>query len=219
MATKGKLISDIELRLTMGKPSDDFELERSQIGHWLDILRDEFVKAILEKDIAGKKSINSFYITKEDCLPAVVDDEDCEGDCLPEVKITLATMPMGLTDDKGIVRVATNAGHTVSRSTINMYDYLYDLPFSKPSEDNLVWRREGKSIYISGADLEDVDITYFTVYYVPQYSSQDIGEDAEFNVEGDLLSQILDEAEAIGRRQVYGSDEDLENDGEQDLTQ
>ena len=36
MATVGKMISDLQLRLTAGKPSDDFEVDWEQMRFWID---------------------------------------------------------------------------------------------------------------------------------------------------------------------------------------
>ena len=46
MPTKEELVGDVELRLTRGKPSDDFEVEKLQIEHWIDTVRDVRVKEI-----------------------------------------------------------------------------------------------------------------------------------------------------------------------------
>jgi len=38
MPSVGKMISDVELRLSHGKPSDDFSVTREQIRFWIGLL-------------------------------------------------------------------------------------------------------------------------------------------------------------------------------------
>lgn len=215
--TKEKLISDIELRLTKGKPSDDLELERSQIGHWLDITRDEFVKLSLDTDIRKGNPMDTQYIEKETCLAAVMESESCILDCKQKAVITLSKYPMMLEKDKGVVKVVTSEYQLVHKLDLESLEMINDMPFTKPSPNNLVYYREGNKIYVEGMNTNNIDLIKFIVLYVPQYTKSTISESDEFVVSGDLLGPLLDEVETIGRRQLYSSLEDDDNDGDQNM--
>lgn len=215
--TKEKLISDIELRLTKGKPSDDLELERSQIGHWLDVVRDMLVQQTLNKSITAKDYVHPMYIEKETCLAATMSSESCLTSANQKAELTLSKSPIVLLKDRGIVRVTTSDYQRVDKLDVASIDIINDLPFSKPNQNNLAFYREGDKIIIEGISQHNVDLTNFIVYYIPQYTTNPVSESDEFIIAGHLIPVLLDEVENIGRRQIYNSLEDDSNDGDQNL--
>jgi hypothetical protein len=214
MITREKLISDIELRLTKGKPSDDLELERSQIGHWVDAVRDELVTAQLNKSLRDGKSVNPIYVEKIPCLEIQVDDDTCTTDCYDIGYIELPNNPLGLYRDMGILKVATNENLTVHKTSVTGIELLKDLPFSKATKENLLYYRVGKKIYIEGISKKITNLEEFHVWYVPSYKDSNITDLEEYKIDDEVLPVLLDAVEEIGRRQL-GGQEDLENDGNQ----
>ena len=73
--TKGQLISDIELRLTKGKPSDDIAIYRNQIAYWLDIERDNILTDILSDSIKKGNDIDPFYVESDLCLSLSISNQ------------------------------------------------------------------------------------------------------------------------------------------------
>lgn len=216
MATKGELISDIELRLSGGKPSDDFEIERPQIGHWLDVTRDGLVKTMLDIQINKYGTVDDYYIVREVCNLAVEEAIDCVDEEYEKMSFTLVHTPMSLRKNMGIVKIVTDEYNLVYPSNVIDINMVSDLPFSKPADDNLVYYSEKNKITVEGLNKNDISDPTFIVYYIPQYNNADIAETDEFLITDDLLGILLDEVEVIGRREL-GIPQDIENNGQDNV--
>lgn len=214
--TRGKLISDIELRLTKGKPSDDLELERAQIGHWLDVVRDELVKADLDSELSEGKPLDTFYITRETCISPTVEDLACVDDSIDEYAYTLTSTPMHLHNDQGVIMVRTDEDDLVMPTSLIDIQMIKDMQFTKPSNTNFVYYREGDKLVFFGLNRNPINDPKFIVYYIPQYTAASPSEADEFKIRDHLVGVLLDSVEQIARRQM-STFEDLENDAQQDL--
>lgn len=208
---KGKLISDIELRITKSKPSDDLELERSLIGHWLDVVRDGLVVDELQANYKAGSPINPVYIEKDTCKVLVTEDNLCE-EC-DDFYLQLTAIPLATIKRNGILKVTLSDGTVVFPASILDLDVVQLLQFAKPTEHNIVYTHISDKLYMKGVKANSaVDILSFTVYYVASYSNGSVVESDEFRISDALLPILLDEVEVIARRE-RGSEEDLENDG------
>lgn len=214
--TKDQLISDVILRLTKGKPSDDLELERSQVAFWISIARDFVLKRYLEKRLTEGEPIDNTFIFKDTCKELNIESDFCLDDC-NRIYAILSKNPLDLSDDLGVVRVRTNDGQRVDKTDISAVDMIMEMEFCKPSVENLVYYREGQKLVIMGVPESMKDLVYITAWYVPKEDLSCLAETDEVNITPDLLMPILDAAEEIGRRQLFGP-EDLENDGQQDIS-
>jgi len=215
--TKDQAISDIILRLSGGKPSDDLELERSQVGFWISLARDLVLKKYLDSKLAKGESIDPSFI-KRDPAKELNSELDFSSDpeCETRLYIVLDHEPLDLLEDAGVIRVRTNDGSRVDKADISTVDMISEMEFCKPSIENLVYYRQGKRLVIMGVPLAMKDLIYITTWYVPKEDLECLTDVDEINLSSDLLVAVLDVAEEIGRRQVFGP-QDLENDGQQDL--
>lgn len=216
MATKDQLISDVILRVSGGKPSDDLELERSQVGFWISLARDFVLKKYLDSKISNGETIDPSYVKKLTAKELFSEADFGSDDEQLRLFVNLDHEPLDLIDDSGIVRVITNEGRRVDKTDLENVDMIVEMEFCKPSVENLVFYRQGKKLIILGVPTEMQDLIYITVWYVPKEDLECLADTDEVNISADLLVSVLEVAEDIGRRQVFGP-QDLENDGNQGL--
>ena len=217
--TKEMLVSDIILRVTRGKPSDDLELEPQQVAYWIDLVIGDIIKTSLEKALARGDTISPIYIQHEECLNPKLKDSNCL-ECHNNIFVDLCKSPISLSDDRGILRVTTQDGEPINKTSIEELDVINKLTFSKPTLKNLVFHRERDKLFIHGVDHRSYALIQVNVWYIPSPQLLEaLGDDDEVNVSEDILGAVADAVEAIARRQLYQSAEDEENDGEQDMNQ
>lgn len=214
-ATKDQLISDLILRISAGKPSDDLELERSQVGFWLTQAGNAVVKAYLEKKLSTGEPIDSFFLERIE-TKVLITESASVGDEPTRVYINLPKEPIELFDDAGVVRVRTSEGSRINKTTLGEFDMISEMEFSRPSIENLVYYRENKKIVVSGIPEAMVPEIGINVWYVPKLDLECLVEADTVKIPDDLLIAVMEAAEEVGRRQVYGP-QDLANDGQQDL--
>jgi len=216
MASLEEFVGDIELRLSRSKPSDDFELDKSQIKHWIDIVRDSLVADKLNVDIKKGKSIPAIYVRSEFCTVVVDEVNACNSGCGKRKSITVSDDILTLDDDRGVLRVVSSTGDWVPIYSADEARQVARLRFSKPGEDKAIGYREGQNIFIMGlTDLKTAAVKY-NVFYVGATMSFTLSDPDEYPIESILAPIMLDEVEAIGRREFELERlEDLDNDGEQ----
>jgi hypothetical protein len=215
--TKQELVSDIELRVTRAKPSDDLELEQSQIVHWLEVAANSVVADYLNKKMRSKKIIPPEYIEK--VLAIQLTQETAPSNTDDGIRHYLdfsSYNVMPLEKDQGIVRVTTLSGKRVNAvRDEERLETMQNLYFSKPSRENLLWYREGDEIFVSGYGNEITSAVKLNVYYVPVIEIDSLIDTAEVQITDDLVAIILDVVEDMALRQLGADFEDLQNDGTQ----
>lgn len=217
MATKSAIISDIILRITKGKPSDDLELEPKQVAYWIDMVLGSVVQDKLNKQLEQGKGIESIYLKKENCIKAAIKNLECR-DCQNNVYIELEQDVLSLFRDRGLVLVGTEDGDTVEQTKWGDIFRINKLKFSRPSLKNIQYTRDGCRLYLHGLNRDTYIIPQFMVVYVPKIQLLSELKDAdEVNVTDDVLEFVSDEVEKLARRQMYQSDSDEENDSQQDI--
>jgi hypothetical protein len=214
--TKQELVSDIELRVTRGKPSDELEIEQDQIVHWLEVAANSVVADYLNKKIRSKKAIPPEYIQKvlaiqlaQETAPSNIDDG------IRHYLDFSSYNVMPLEKDRGIVRVATLSGKRVNSVEEEDHNMLEGLYFSKPARENLLWYREGDEIFIEGYGDQIVSAVKMNVYYVPVIDISSLADTAEVKMTDDVVAIVLDVVEDMALRQLGADFEDLQNDGTQ----
>ena len=216
MATKAQLISDIMLRVTGGKPSDDLELEYNQVAFWIDQVLGTLIKDNLDQKLKNGEDIDPVYFSNEQELYPVLNEKRWM-DSQKSAYISICKTPMSLYRDGGIVRIETQDGVQVDKITIGKLDMINNMTFSKPNLERLVYHRVGTRLYINGLTEESIDFAIFNVWYVARPDLLSSMDDTDEVKMGEDIPAMLAEAVAqIAAQQVIGP-QDMENDSEQDL--
>ena len=211
MAKIKTLVSDIELRLSKGNISDDFQIDRRQIRHWLDVIRSRMIKEEVDDNAsAGLED----YIHLYECTAIAQEDKACDDgyDSLRYV-IDMPARVSSLSNDLGVYRVETQGGETVKRMRLSDVVRFKHLKFGKPNSINITWWRIGDRLNIVGGTDNFKKNGKINLYLILEDSSS-LSEDDDFPVDDSLLAVILDQAEIIGRRELE-MPEDESNDGKQ----
>lgn len=220
MVTRSKIISDIELRLTSGKVSDDFEVSRRQIAFWVDEGRDEVVTLYLNALVKKRKAIDPFYIEREDCKLVSTEDVPCiddEDNCWERKIATMVGTPLYLIGDKGMVHVTNSVGKEIHRVEHDDLDILQSMRLSKPGQRNLVYHREKLDLIIDGLSKNYSDMPKIRVAYVRSIRNWDIVDTDEYPIADALVPELIDRIEETARREIAESSmEDNINDGTQE---
>lgn len=219
MTTLKTLQSDIELRLTRGKPSDDFELDKRQIQHWLIITRDAMVANDQSQRIRAGLGIDKTYLVTDSCNVVINEDSTCTtDDCFDKYYVEAPFDILKLDEDKGLYHVTNHDNYEIHQIDQSAFDVIRKLKFAKPSVDNITFMREGsKRLYIQGIKPKSRQFIQINITYIPTLQSQTITEDDEFPIASDLVAPLLDAVEEIARREldIRNIDDDT-NDGDQD---
>ena len=211
MATKSQLISDIILRITKGKPSDDLELEGRQVAFWIDLVLGALVKETLDAQLKDKSgTIDPTFIKIEhDVYPKLKDTST--------IYIDLCDEPINLWRDGGVIRVATMDGDWVDKMKMEEIDDMFKLKHSKPSLKNIKYTRVKERLYLYGLTPDTIQLATFYIAYVPKIKLLDEMDDSDtIDVPEDMLVKVAEEVEKIARRQAQ-SPEDLANNSQQNL--
>lgn len=213
--TRDEMVSDLELRLSRWKPSDDFELPRNLISHWVDLARNELVQSQIEDDIEKGKDIDKRYLKTINGLRPAEETGTVNLDQGLRYFIDLGEEVMNLPDDVGVWRVSTNTGRLLAKQEFQDYDIICKLHFSKPSLELPSYYREGTKLFIEGLNAGLVNRAYYNVSIIPSSFS-----DSEFSDElilaPDMERLVAELAEEIGLRNLRIS-ADIDNDGEDDV--
>lgn len=200
--TKEQLISDLELRLTAGKPSDDVEIPRPLLATWLDQARATVIQA--ESKQTGEISPSAY--TRLECQSVALETPECVyGDCFVNVYLTIPT-PLSLAHDRG-VQVSFTNGRTVHKiPSPQSYSIFKNLRFGKPE---IGYYRVGDRLYIFGQKINHNH--KFTVHLVLA-NTQTIDDTDTYPIPEHLIPMILQSAEEIGLRMLQVQ-QDINNDG------
>src|SRR6478736_2778923 len=101
------LADDIILRLTQGAPTDDSELEITQVIYLLAQCRDSLVQQYVNKQIAAAQPIDTQYKERYLADTMIAEDEDTVGADDERLYVTLPKQPLSLINDMGVVQVLT----------------------------------------------------------------------------------------------------------------
>lgn len=205
-----KVISDIELRIYGGKPSDDAEIPRSQIQMWLDTVNSAAVSNWIVSENGGE--VPSWATRQDFCVGLKADKPNCVGGCesyyyieIPKVNEENVSV-LNLKDEKAIMGLYRgkeeifNFG-TVARSRIvSGMRFANKMPF---------FNRVGDRIYVYNGIYPL--FCKFTLVYA-SVDTFSLEETDDFPTVDKLLPTILEEVEKIGRRELEGVN-DLLSDG------
>ena len=215
--TKNALVSDIMLKLQKGKPSDDFELEPSQVAFWITITRDGLIKEYLDDKASKGLSVDDYFVIQESCKPLNSETEPCIDDDSERIYIRLKSQPLDIYGDKGIVLIKTNEGSYIYKTRLSTVNIINNLAFAKASTKNLIYYRDGQTkLVIEGIPSSLKSIVEILVWYIPKEDVESLADDDEVSIPNELLPILLERVEEIARRQMFGIQPDLENNGKDD---
>lgn len=213
MATRRQIRSDIILRLTKGKPSDDFEVDPRQVDFWIDSVKSALVAEKLEKD--AMYGIES-YITSFDDIE--IKTEAIKGnDVGVNDKRRYSDLPgdvLSLGNDVGVYFVETMGGTEIHRMKPSDKKRFSLLKFGKPSKKNITYFRVNDKLVYQGGNSNLMDNGKVSMLLVLSNTLGVIGDDDVYPLPGDMIPILIEQAEVIGRRELE-LPQDLNNDGEQ----
>lgn len=213
MTTKLQFISDIELALTQGAPSDDLNLEQDQIAYWInDVLNDLKRKEIIAEKAKGK-SIPPIYIVRETGLELTEEEVEDIDDENQRMYIELEGSVLDLPNDGGIVKVLDYDLNLIRKTSVEDLEDTKNLRFAKPSADNVLHYREGTKIFIEGLATSDIEYNPFIVDYVLSQDIIAMDDDDEILMSDQLANIVGAQVIATGKQQLYGTQIDESNDG------
>lgn len=216
MPTKKELVDDIILRVTKGQPSDDLELEPSQVAFWFDLIAKELVPNYLNSKIKKDEELDSILINTEDDLVGTVEDVAMLDQYSDRVYIEVEEEIIDLKNDNGLVRIITEEGLVVNKVSLAKLDTLNAMTFSRPNRENLLHTRINQRIYIHGLSPLQVNLTKFSVWYIPKPNFYGAGDDDIIKLPEDLLNMLSDAVEEKAMRELRQVEPDMENDGQDD---
>lgn len=211
MSTIGKMISDVELRLYGGKPSDDSTIQRKQIRFWLDVVNADLLTEWIRAKNQGIPPQN--IIQKFDCISIKTDSPVCYGGCitnyyieLPKNNIGGYLYPLNLPLDKGINQLMQGERPIYPVQTPAEIRSKLKIRFNV--ETSYYYRVREKLFLLNGVFPDFSKLTL----YMAASDSTGLTEDDEFPSLPDIENLILSEAEKIGKREM-GMKMDLLNNG------
>lgn len=215
MATRREIRSDIILRVTKGKPSDDFEIDDRQIDFWIDMIRAAIVSArIKEESDSGLQS----YLTFLECLDiseassACLDADICAS---KRYEVNLPADVINLDEDIGVYRVETAAGYPIRKIRPSDKSRFKNLKFVTFNAKNLGYYRVENKIVLLGGTTNFLENGKVNIYAILSTTVGTVGDDDEFPIAEDLLPALIQECEAIARRELE-LPEDISNDAQQE---
>jgi hypothetical protein len=216
IVTRNTIISDVELRLTRSKISDDFEVTRSQISHWVDTARDEIVRDHLKRAISRKEPIPRYYVELDSPVDKALLTETIGLKDTARYYVTLAFTPLSLQHDAAIVAVMDQTASEIKQINHEQSTWIGALTHSAPTAANPTYYREGNNLFLQGITPGDATTPYVNVYYVKALSGASIADTVELSIEPEFLKPLTDAVEALALdeldRQRF---EDTKNDGTQ----
>lgn len=211
MPSVGKMISDVELRLSHGKPSDDFSVTREQIRFWIDSLASTLNSDWIKKKNGGE--VPPQLILPYDCLLVQKETPICINNCNTRFYVQLPVNSDGtpksilsLPNDGGVVQLLQGQKPLMRVTNIAQLQMALKLEFS-----------DGFSYFSRVADKIYVFNGIFPSYckltaYIASCDSTDLSDEDNYPTVDDVVPMILEEAEKIGSKQL-NQKLDLQDDG------
>lgn len=212
--TKNSLIDDIELRIYKGKPSDDSELDKSQIAFWIDSEREEIILDDINSTIKKGGEVNPIYIKKDTCLPITKEVLACDtATTNSRFSIQLTSNVLNVIKGKGIIRITNSEGDSLIGTSELMSEVLSELPFGGTSTGLQSFYLEGDKVFIQRSTNITLQFLSYNVYYIPAGVGFNTSGDEEYPIEEALVPVLLERVEEVARREMSLGVSDLDNDG------
>lgn len=198
MRTGADLVSELELRLTGGKPSNDSQLDRRQLRRWVDDAFAELFPTFIRAN-GGEVSGNGYLwfdgvdVLQEQLTTAVEKGETNRYYCV------LPAQPIELDNEGGIKLVENSQGQKFTRQRPYDRHVVKHLKFSKPK---LSYHRVGLRLVLDvPKQYLDSKFTLNLLMLVAP-TAEDLPDNANYPCPNNLVLSLLDRAEQIGRKQT-----------------
>lgn len=194
-----RIISDIELRIYGGKPSDDATITHAQIAEWINDIN----KTLLSEWIK-KEGIPNDLVKTYDCIALTKEQIVCG--CTTKQYFELPVDALSLPEDKGIIQIIVGNKPFYPLKKPSQVRLFKNLPFNQGEG---YYYREGNKIYLFNRELPSfckVSVTLISSDITNMSYSEDMPTVDE------LIPMIKAEAVKIGLAQL-GSRYDTLNDG------
>jgi hypothetical protein len=201
MISQENLVSDLELRLSKAKPSNEFDLTYEQMAQWVDMACDEFTREYIK----SQKTIDDSLIMEISNITPY----EVNGDFLLDLD---GNIPLDIKMGRGIAYVRDSSGNYLSKAANTNKKFISAMTFTKPSNCHIVYSLYGgSSLLLEG--LTYTNMTYDVGLIPSEVARIKLPSDKMFIV-GSSVRSILEIAEEIGLRQMTGrSLYDVDNDG------
>lgn len=216
--TLGTLADDIILRLTQSAPTDDSEIEKSQVMYLLAQNRDMLAKNYIDKQLSNAQPIDTQFITRYIGDTIEIEDESEIAIDNERLYVQLPVQPLTLVNDMGVVQVMNQEYLPVLRYRGEYMTRYQNMRFTKASPTNICFYRYDLKIIIKGLTRKNKDNDKFIVDYIPALASQTLTDATDIKLSDALLPELTNLVEEVMKRQMYQSVQDLENDGVQEPT-
>jgi hypothetical protein len=211
MKTRADHISDLKLRLTGGKPSQDSDLDDRQLGKWVDDAYADLV-SVYQKANGGEVSGAVYLWFRGITVNGFVAGET-EKDDDTEYSCNLPASPLEFDLGAGIETVRIPGGVALNRIRPADVDVVPNLKFAK---------LEYCYYFVSGRLVVFLPFSYtkrtssakLDVLMAVAPTAADVPDNVAYPCPSSLVSAMLDKAEQIGRRQL-AIVQDLVTDGKQ----
>lgn len=211
MPSIDNMISDVELRLSHAKPSDDFAIPREQIRFWLDTASASLMSEWIKKRNGGE--VPAQIIKPYDCLLVQTETDTCIGNCNTRQHIQLPQNSDGTTkgilalpNDGGIVQLLQGSNQIMRVTNIAQLGMNLKLEFS--SKFAYFVRVADKIYLFNGVFPSYCKLTA----YIASCDTTDMADTENYPTIDELIPSILEQAEKIGLRELQ-TKIDLQDDG------
>lgn len=211
--TKQELLSDIQLQLLQGNPSDDSALEWDQLAFWASYHLNEIVTIECNQAIKQGKQIPPVYKKVSDCEVMVVEDVATFAADEDRVYVEIDEDILDLDNDKGLILVETEDGEEIARTSLETFHATKNMRFGKPTAERPQFYRRGEKIFLLGFTPTDIPFEKVNIYYVPKQDLYAADESDEVLASSAALPSVIDAVVQRGKMQLYGTQVDSENDG------
>lgn len=215
--TKEKLIADVELRVHQGAPSQDSNLEHAQIAFWLSTAVNETVAREVDAAIKKGDQVPPIYIARETCHMVTIEDVTCTDPDKQRKGFTLEAAVLDTDNDNGILQVLTpneeKEDIEIYKASLQTLPMFKAMRYTAPSDEILIWSRQGSDIFVEGLQDADIDFNEITVFYIPYQDIEEMDADDEVLVTDKTLRYVINTVVDLALKQMYGGQADQTNEG------
>lgn len=215
--SKKYLVSDVILKLTQSSPSQDTEIEDSQIAYLLTNELNFLMSLEVETLVRQGKPVPPIYLIRETCKQLSIEDVDCVPTNDERLYFALTGKVLDVENDAGIVQVLTSDYQEIYKAYLELLPTLKQMRWTRPSSDVLIWSRQGDTIFVEGFLEPDIDFNDIIVSYVPKQNLVTMADDDLVIVSDKILTVLTDKVADQAKLMMYGTQPDTTGNDSTDI--